>query len=259
MFKATKHNYKTYILGLFKCMGVISLAIFLFSLLFRLSLYLPFQSDLESYNSFVAEITAYLNTINLTYMFDSSFLSDTAKDIYNIFSQYNKQLSGGTILIVISIAIVIAGYIVSQCLVKSMIRNRVKNDDTIKKRYQMLVRTILNIIFWIIFFIVTILWRLPLVLLPLVLVALDSLKILIATYIIYFRKYNIFSTISISNVLRLSICNSFLMYSHYIIFLLLLPFVNFYFLLFLVVSFNAYLSTITNYTATQYLMCQDIL
>lgn len=256
MFKAAIHNYKNYIVGLFICMGIISLAILTFSLLFRLSFYLPFQSDIEGYNSFVEDIKNYLSTIDITYMFDSGFLSDTGRDVYDIFDKYNTDFSVGTFLIVISVAIVITGYLLSQFFVRRMIKKEVKNRDTIKSVYQLLVRMILNILFWVIFFAITLFWRLPLVLLPLILVCLDSLKILIATWIIYFKKYEITSTISISNIFKLSFSNSIFMYSHYMIFLLILPFINFYVLLFFIVSFNAYLSTIANYTATHYLMDQ---
>ncbi|MFI3329326.1 MAG: hypothetical protein R3Y05_02425 [bacterium] len=256
MLKASIYNYKSYIFNLLKIMGVIALSIAIFSVLFRLSIYMPFKSDISSYNSFVEELTEYFSHMDLSYMLDSSFLSDTSLDIYDIFKVYNKDFSSGTILIILSIGILIGGYLLSQYLCRRDIRSEIRNKDTVKPIRQLIFMIILHSIFWIVFFLITFLWKLPIVLLPLVLVFLNSVKILIASWYVYFQKYLITNTINIPNIFKLLFTNALVMYSHYIFFLILVPYINLYLLLFIAISFHAYLSTIAKYTATQYLIEQ---
>ncbi len=253
MLMAAFKNYIKYFPRFFKIFGIILLSIFIFYLVFELTIYLPLKNaDMGGYDSFVDQIEAILNNLSAEDIFSSDFLSSTLKQIYEIFLQTNTKITLGTVLTIFSTLIVIGAFYYSQIDCKKRIREDVSNKDTAKSIPRFILNVILNVVFFALFFVTTYYWFFAIFLLPFVFLLLESLKTLIFTWYVYLKKYKIFQIITLPNCLRLLSTHFILLYIHIGIFILLAPHINLYLLLLLALSSYAYISSITQFTAIKF-------
>ncbi len=253
MLIAALKNYIKYFRKYFKCLAIISLSILLLYIIFNVTILIPIKNlDIDNYNSFYDTMQNYLEGLSISDIFSRSFLGDTVKDIYSIFNDANPSMNIGTILIVISLIIVIGAFVYSQFDCKRAIKDDVWNRDTAKVRKQVIFKTIVNALFWVVFLLITMYWGFAIVLLPFILVLLGAVKILLSTWYIYFKKYRFFQFVNFSNSIRLVVTNLILMYLHSVLFYYIAPHVSLYILLLLALSFFAYTSSVMEFTATKY-------
>ncbi len=257
MLKSAIINYIIYIKQFFKCLAIISLSIIVFYIVFQISFHLPIKNaDIEHYNAFIEAMELYISTITTEGIFSSDFLGNTLSDVLEIFRETNPDINIGTGLILLSALIIVGAFVLSQAFCRKAIRDDVKNRDTIPLFIQVLFKSFLNIVFWVTFFFITLNWFYAIILLPIVLVVGEAFKVLIYTWFVYFRKYRITQVVNIRNSIRLVFTNAVLMYLHSLLFIYLSPYLSLYMLLLLALSFFAYASTITEFTATRYFLSE---
>lgn len=253
LLKAALINYVLYFKKFIKCLIIISLSVLLFYIVFNLTVYLPIKNDdREIYSQFVDAMELYITNLTASAIFSADFMSKTIEYVRLVFEATNPDLNAATILIVFSSLIIIGAFVYSQLDCKKSIKERIKNKDTVNVVKQILIKSILNIAFWILFFIITYYWFFAIFLLPFILVIIEAFKTLISTWYIYFRKYNFFQFVNLGNSIRIVITNFVLMYLHALIFFYLAPHISLYFLLLLALTSFAYTSSITEFTATKY-------
>lgn len=253
MLKAALINYIVYFKKFIKCLFIISLAVFLFYVVFNLTVYLPIKNgDREIYNNFVEAVELYVTNLTPSAIFSADFMSKSLKYVADVFEATNPDLNAATILIVFSSLIIVSAFVYSQFDCKRSIKERIKNKDTVHVIKQIIIKSVLNIAFWILFFIITYYWFFAIFLLPFILVLIEAIKTLITTWYIYFRKYRIFQFVNISNSIRIVVTNFVLMYLHALAFFYLAPHISLYLLLLLALTSFAYTSSITEFTATKY-------
>lgn len=253
MLRSAIVNYIKYFRKFFKCFFIISFSIILFYIVFSLSIYLPIKNnDLEIYNSFIEDMEFYISNISGADFFTSDFLSRTSKDLLEIMSDIDVNLTAGTILIVISAVIVLGAFLFSKYDCKRTIRNDVKNKDTAMVLTQNIFKLLINVVFWGLFFILTYYWFYAIFVLPFVLLVFDAFKILIYTWYVYFRKYSIKQFLTLKSSLNLVVTNVVILYLHSMLFIFLSSYLTVYMLLLLALSFYAYTTTVTEFTATKY-------
>ncbi len=253
MLKAALINYIIYFRKFIKCLVIISLSILLFYIVFNLTVYLPIKNgDRIVYEQFVEAIELYASNLTPSVIFSSDFMSKSIQYVIDVFEATNPNLNMSTILIIFSSLIIVGAFVYSQFDCKRSIKEKIRNKDTANVMKQILIKTILNIVFWVVFFIITYYWFFAIFLLPLVLVLIEAFKTLITTWYIYFRKYRIFQFVNLSNSIRIVLTNFVLMYLHALLFFYLAPHISFYLLLLLALASFAYTSSITEFTATKY-------
>ncbi len=253
MLLAAIKNYIKYFRKFFKIFAIILAAIFIFYLVFELTIYIPLKNaDMDGYDSFVDQIQALMDNISASDIFTADFLSTTLKQIYEIFLLTNTKITFGTILTIFSTLLVIGAFYYSQIDCKRAIRQDLKNRDTAEQKTRFILNLILNVIFFVLFFITTYFWFFAIFLLPFVLLLFESLKTLIFTWYVYFKKYKMFQIITVGNCLRLLLTHVLLLYSHIVLFIFLAPYITLYLLLLLALSSYAYIASITQFTATKF-------
>lgn len=253
MLIAAIKNYFKYFLKFFKILGIIFASIFIFYMVFELAIYLPIKKgDLDSYNTFVDQMEILLSGISIEEIFTSDFLSTTLKEVFDIFRSTNANITFGTVLVILSAGIVIGAFYYSQSDCKNAIRNDIKNRDTAKALERNIFNILLSAVFWVIIFAVTYYWFFAIFLLPFMMLLFESLKTLIYTWYVFFRKYKFFQIVSLPNCLRLLAVNFILLYLHIMLFLFLSPYLSVYVLLLLALSFYAYIFSVTQFTATKF-------
>lgn len=253
LLKAATIHYWKYFSKFFKCFFILGLSIFCFYIVFQFTIVLPIKNtSVESYTIFIEEMEFYIQTIQADDIFNTGFLSDILLDVYQIFVKTNPKFNIGTFFVVLSSLIIIAAYAYVQIDCKKAIREDLTNRDTIKYILQIIFKTIINIGFAILIFIITINWLWSIFFLPFILSFFNAIKTLLFTWIIYFRKYSIFQILSLKNIIRLGVVNTFIMYLHSILFFSLASHLTFYMLLLLALSFFAYTTCVMEFTATKY-------
>lgn len=253
MFIAAFKNYVIYFKKFFKCFAIIFLSIVLFYTVFTLTVTLPFKNaDLDSYNLFLDQMNYYIAQITIDEIFTTDFLSNTLKEIYEIFNSTNPDFNVGTGLIVISILLVVGAFFYSQIDCKNTIREDVSNKDTVNDIKRVIFKTILNGAVWVGFFILTYYWFYAIFILPFLILFNEALKILVSTWYIYFKKYKFTQIVNLKNCLRLIIANFLILYIHTMIFIYIAPYIKLYLLLILALAFFAYVTSIMEFTATKY-------
>lgn len=257
MLKAACLNYIRYIKSFLKCFGIIAIAIFIFFLVFEISIMLPIEKEsVTSYNKFLIGMTNYINTLNTDQMFESGFVTEVIKQAFTIFKNTNSSITIGTILVLLSIVIIVGAYFYAQMTCKKTIRKDLKNRDTVDSKTQTICKVVLSAVFWVLIFIVTLNWLWAIFLLPLVIACFNAVKVLITTWYIYFKKYKLKKFITPGNIFKLILTNAIFLYLHTMLFVFLAPITSLYFLILLALSFLAYTTCITEFTATKYFIAK---
>lgn len=252
LFLATLKNYVKYFPKYFKIIGIMLLSILILYLIFELTLYFPRNSDLDSYEIFIDEILILIENFSIDKIFASDFLSSTLKEIFYLMGGTEINLTLSTIMICFSLLIVVSAFFYSKSDCKKAIRLDVQNKDTANMLKRNIFSYTMNIIFWILIFVVTYYWFFAIFLLPFVILIFEALKTLIYTWYVFFRKYKKSQIITAVNCLKLVAINFLMLYVHIQIFILLTPYFGIYILLLLALSSYAYITSITQFTATKY-------
>ncbi len=255
MIIAALINYITYFKKFFKCLFIISLSIILFYLVFLFSIHLPVKNaDVHLYNEFLDTMNVYLSSIAVSDIFKADFLSELSSDMLEILEIIEIDISFGALLIVISSVIVVGAFCLARYDCKRKIRSDVKNKDTAWVLTQNIAKVTFNAILWVIFFIVTYYWFFAIFILPILFLLFDAIKLLLYTWYVYFRKYELNQFLTIKNIITLFMASGLNLYLHSILLVFLSQFLSFYAIMLLALSFYAYSITVMEFTATKYFL-----
>lgn len=253
MFKSALFNYILYFKKFFKVLGIMCISLIIFYTIYNISGYLPF-TDMENYNTFIFKVMEYVDSVNTSMIFESTFLSDSSTYLYELFLESNPGFNWGTGLIIISSLIVVGAFSISYMDCKKTIKGDVRDRETLPNFFECLFRGLISAVSFLIYFIVSYYWPYAILYLPVMLIVGQSIKILLVTWFVYFRKYKILQFVNLKNTLRIIGVNVVLMYLHSLLFIYIGPYLSFYMLLLLALSFFSYTYTITQFTAIKYFL-----
>lgn len=246
-------NYFKYFKQFFRILGIIFLSIFIFYLVFELTVYFPIKNgDVDNYNNFIDQMYLIIDNITIDQIFTSNFLSTTVKQLFSIYNETSPNVTLGTFLIVLCVGIVIGAFYYSKSKCKQRIRQDLQNKDTAKTLSRNILSSCMNIIFWLLLFTITYFWFYAIFILPFIALLFEALKTLIYTWYVFFKKYKMSQIITPLNCLKLICINFLILYVHIQIFIWISSYVSIYILLLLALSSYAYITSVTQFTATNY-------